>query len=891
MNALYPFTAKTLPAIAEVGGKGWSLIRMTRHGLTIPPGFVLTVSFFEPWMASLKQSPLWTTFLAANPDEIPAVCDALKKTADALRLSPEQELILQDALGTLPDGPSGLFAVRSSSPEEDLAGSSFAGGYETVLGVTADRLSQAIRRAFGSALDQRVVAYKKQQGFDITDPQIAVIVQRQVASEIAGVGFSVNPITNAWDEAVFNANWGLGETVVSGSASPDLYLVDKPRRVVLKREVGEKETSLWLLPDGGTEQRDDPRHTELCLSDEQVLALTEQLGTIEALYQTPMDIEWAFADNHLYLLQARPITSWVALPNQMITEPLSRPRLFLDVTTSVQGVIEPLSPMGESIIARLLSAAATEAVGRDLTKDPNRAIMQTGAGRLWGNLSLLMALAGQQKLVSVLELMDPLAADALNGVDKALYRAEKPRRADLVPGLLRRMPARLMVVVTGRLFPGHSRTQADAAVGAWWSSIEALLSQPLSLDQLIDQTTAVTARLILRELLPRLVLTRRALRQIHQIFEGRDDLAEQLGCLDQSLPGNITVQMGMELADLAPLLGDWPFKEAEALEHAIKEGQVPQPFADGWARFLQLYGHRGASELDIAEARYREAPGLLLSQLLQLRDQPAERHPRLRHEACQRAREEAFEVLAKAINGRVQRARFTSLYRVVEKIGGLRETHKFCVIRLLDQIRSRILTEGERLVEAGRLDAGRIFDLRIDNLTTATEGSKDDLNALADANREMPDRIGALPGPLRLIDSRGLILRAPPPPPHGNVLIGRAISPGIARGRVNLLRRADEKPLLPGDILVARATDPGWTPLFVNAAAIVLEVGGLMQHGALVAREYGKPCVAGIPNLLESLRDGEEIEVDGATGVIRRLELPEEPDHPPIKIGNQAAVN
>ena len=220
--------------------------------------------------------------------------------------------------------------MRSSSPDEDLENASFAGGYVTVLGVSLDEIEDAVRECFISCLDERVVLYKAQQGIDVHDPRIAVLVQRQIESDVSGVGFSLNPVTNDYDEAVIDANFGLGETVVSGEVTPDHFVVDKPGRNILERHLGSKQVSRWVRPEGGVELREETRGDEAALDDEQVLEISDALGRIEALYGHPVDIEWAYAQGTLHLLQARPITAYFPLSTDMQTKPGAPRRLYLD---------------------------------------------------------------------------------------------------------------------------------------------------------------------------------------------------------------------------------------------------------------------------------------------------------------------------------------------------------------------------------------------------------------------------------------------------------------------------------------------------------------------------------------------------------------------------------
>ena len=276
-------------------------------GLPVPDGFVLTQSFFEPWLVLLKATPAWKRFLASDQAGLREACQRLKQISSGYELNPEQKKRLREALFAFEEKT--LFAVRSSSPEEDLDGASFAGCYETVLGVAPDRLEAAIHTTFASCLDARIIAYKRERGVDHIEPRIAVVVQEQIASEVSGVGFSAHPHTGNPDQAVFESNWGLGETVVAGRVTPDYFVVNKPTRTILERRVGRKERASVLLSSGGTHEREDPRHDQLSLQDGQLQALTEALCAIERRNGRPVDMEWTFAGGRLYVLQARPIAT------------------------------------------------------------------------------------------------------------------------------------------------------------------------------------------------------------------------------------------------------------------------------------------------------------------------------------------------------------------------------------------------------------------------------------------------------------------------------------------------------------------------------------------------------------------------------------------------------
>ncbi len=820
------------------GGKGRSLLLMAARGLPVPPGLVLGVEFFEGWWEELRGTPEWKTFLES--DDFKTTCQALKARAQQCRFSPDQH----EAIGkALPEG--GLFAVRSSSPEEDLAGSSFAGIYETILGVTPQTLEQAVATAFASCLDARVASYKQEQGFDPRSPRIAVVVQKQIAAETAGVGFSLNPITNDYDEAVLNANFGLGETVVAGLATPDTYRVDRVRKVILERHKGGKETSIFLNPEGGTDERPSPFQDDLALTDAQVLEVADLVNQVAESYSTLIDIEWAYEDAQLYLLQARPITTQLQLPPGLLTEPGEPRELFLDATISVQGLLRPLSVMGTSVLRRFLTAVTQEVFGRDLVDPDENFLVTAVCGRIYLNLTNLFGLVSRERFCSFFESMDPVAAETIRYLDPELYPASNSLEG-LKLDLLWNVPGKLLHVAEARLMPDSAYQRVMKAADEHVLALAALRGEPLK--KAAEEVFTLTARLLFQYMVPVAVVGRLARERLKALFPTghQDDLDK----LDRALPGNVTVEMGLELNRLAQLVPE-----------GVDARENPP---EGWGAFLDRFGHRGPRELDIAAPRYRDQPGMLLEQLVQLRG-VVDLHPEHK-----RAREEAQARLAEAIKsqGWLRTAGFNSLSKVWERLGGMRETPKFYVIKSIDMLRTKILEQARMLVDEGRLDRTEdVWDLDLADLFRPGLDLRERRSERL-AYQASFERFRELP---RIIDSRGRIGNPPPRPAKPGEVAGIAISAGVARGPVKALHSPDEKPVLPGDILVARATDPGWTPLFVHAAAVVLEVGGMLQHGALVAREYGKPCVAGVANAVELWEDGTIIEVDGTAGVIRKV--------------------
>jgi len=284
MKFSYRFNAHPIPDVEEVGGKAASLMRLFQGAYPVPPGFVLTTSFFQPWLVHLRTTQEWNDFVAADSASLAVTCSRLQGMIENRRLSADQHQLLAEELGHWPT--DSLFAVRSSSPEEDLDRASFAGAYTTVLGVNAVKVHAILPAIIASSLDHRTVLYKINRGIDPALPRLAVIIQEQVSSETSGVAFSGNPVTGDMTQMVIESSWGLGTAVVEGRVSPDHFVIDKPTRTIVER-----------------------RCNTGSLTEERLQALVTLVLDVEREYQRPIDMEWAIKSGRIFLLQARPITA------------------------------------------------------------------------------------------------------------------------------------------------------------------------------------------------------------------------------------------------------------------------------------------------------------------------------------------------------------------------------------------------------------------------------------------------------------------------------------------------------------------------------------------------------------------------------------------------------
>ncbi len=878
MNLTISFPGTEQTTLSEVGGKGYSLIRMVEAGLPVPPGTVLTTEFFKPWFDEIKVSSTWLALAEATPDKWASLCNELKERCLALPLTETQYQALEGLHKNLAAlGGNALFAVRSSSPEEDLASASFAGGYRTRLGVHPADLEDAVRHCFASSLDESVFIYKKDRGFDVMSPRIAVIVQQQINSEVAGVGFTINPLTNDYDEAVIDANWGLGDSVVAGLVSPDHFIVDKVSRQILEKRLGAKQVSIWLDPDGGTIERKGYRSAEWSLSDGQIDKMTEILFRIEALYDKPMDIEWAYGDSQLWVLQARPVTRYVPLAAEMVTRPGERRRLYVDAALSKGMTLNaPISPLGLSWMEDFIISFFEKI---QISTSPMAGLMFAVGGRMYMNLSNLMWLLKPKLLSKSSTANDALLAEILANIDEKRYRpiARPPwvilRMVWLIPKILWWLRGFFINTLSAMLSPGRAYQTYQRKINVCEKKLSEKVNFNLPLKEFQRTYFTPVMRDVFNVTMAALTASLVALGTIDRVV-GKKIAKEKtlVDKLKRGFTGNIVVEMGIMLFRLAKLLDRSDLVDLNRLAERINSRRISSAFLREWDIFLSRYGCRGPMEMDLASPRYGDDPRLALRQISFMSVDDEDFNPEVVHQRQVEERRRAYEELMSRL-GWFRRILLQRIHRIIELFAGARDTPKHHIVLFNYAFRQRILIEGRHLVQEDRLDAAEdIFDLTLHDLEAAANDSTMDLRKVREERTRflkiLKAQVTEFPN---VIDSRGRILRPPTRKEKADEMSGMAVSPGAAIGTVKVLRSPHEKSINKGDVLVAYTTDPGWTPLFINAAAVLLQVGGVLQHGAVIAREYGKPCVVGIDGLMTKLHDGQRVEVDGTAGVIRLL--------------------
>jgi phosphohistidine swiveling domain-containing protein len=858
------FTTSGMPPAGRVGGKALELMRLTAEGFPVPPGFVLETGFFQPWMAEL----------AGAGDGLKESADSLRRRCGGLALDAGRKRALDDALSGFGSGGSRrLYAVRSSSPEEDLEQASFAGAYETRLAVPREKLEAAIQACFASCFDERIFRYKRHKGLPVEHPGIAVIVQEFIDADAAGVAFSLNPRNNCYDEAVINANFGLGDSVVSGEVEPDEFVIDKVSRNLVSERIGSKEHRSAPAFNGGVEKRPRPEPNSACIPRSDREAIVDILMDVEARRGEPIDIEWAIRRGQVFLLQARPITTWLPLPRIMVTDPGAPKRLYSNSTLIEQGLQQPLSVLGTDFLGSVLENVggpiAKGAIGHD-------GLTFTADGGYYLNVSYAMMMGMKGAALAPGNFGDPRIMEILDGIDMRQYTGGglPPKMKTLRRRMLFTAVPLLRSALEAYRHPDRVLQAYRSALPEEDRRLDTFSGQGMSLRAGAEALTGLLQFFYGDYGIPMILAAQFAQRRIKALF-GReaDQVRDHLVNLGIALPGNKTAEMGEAMYLLASSAELRRFEDPAVFLSALEGGDLSPDFTNRWRHFLEEYGMRCPVEIDPATPRVSEHPEKLFAQLKEMSSASGGAHPffddaRAKRGSAYRA---LLEIASRRSAGRARA--LSNYYRTWLTFGGYRETPKHYVIKVVAIFRRHALSIARDFVAAGRLDSPeRIFDLTIDDIDRGAADRSLDLRVLGRERTALIDRMKRSRVAARIIDSRGRIYFPPRKAGQDGVMSGVPISPGVAKGRVKVLASATDKRLLPGEILVARAVDPGWTPLFINAAGIILEVGGALQHGAVVAREYGIPCVSGVDDATGILQDGQTVEVDGSSGCVRVLD-------------------
>ena len=787
-----------------------------------------------------------------------------------------------------------LYAVRSSSPEEDLSGASFAGNYETYLGIKYDSLEKYVLRSFISCLDYRVFKYKLEKGFNVSEIKIAIVIMKQINCDASGVGFSINPINNDYDEAVITSNFGLGESVVGGIITPDEYIINKITGKIISKKLGNKEKIVKLninKDETSVIEQNKEKQKESSLTDKFILNIVENIIVIEKNYKIPIDIEFGIEKNILYILQARPITTYNKIPKEIITGPKEKRQLYLDGTLGVQGFEKPMSTLGSSVFKIFGHYMGIKMLDSYNITNIREGVVDSLGGKLILNLSNIMTKVPMEFLIKFGNNVNRVIPEVLKKYGEAYKNEKVCYEIDVSKlGMAWRLPIKRIIFYN--FFAQSTKDNFDYYFNEFMEKNEKYFEENLMsnipiltmIEKIIDEVTSNFRDYIVPIMFLGMI---KGYTELTKLFEehtkNNPELQEDFINLTKALPF-ITVKMGLDLYHLSTYFDKNIYKDKtpEDFYNDYLNKKFPKEFYSEFKLFMKKYGFRGEWEFDIKNERYNDNPKTIIDQVFtSLLMNDANKNPQKDFDEINAKRPEVYKKLLEFSRTKGFEKEYEESYHLMINFFHYRESPKYYIIFTLTKIRELILKRSQILLDMKLVDdINEIFKLKLDSLIKIIENvkkyKKEDVDKMIKKDNNLYEIFSSWKRYPILFDSRGrLFFQEKKISNKKNELVGDTVSFGKIRGKAKVLNSLKEKEFNPGEILITKATDPGWTPLIINSGGIVLEVGGMLQHGALVSREFNKPCVVGIENATKIIKDGEEVEVDAIEGVVRLLDREE----------------
>jgi rifampicin phosphotransferase len=881
---ILPFSDLDGDALPVAGGKAANLGELVRAGFPVPAGFCVSTAAYDLVAADAGLESTLAALAAVDAEDTGRLAELAAEARGRLSEASVPDVLcraIAEAYGELGDGVP--VAVRSSATAEDLPGASFAGQQDTYLNVVGvESVLDAVRRCWASLWTDRAVSYRATNGIDPRGVSLAVVVQRMIDASVAGVLFTANPVTGKRHQAVIDASPGLGEAVVSGAVNPDHFVADAATGEIVERRLGDKRVAVVAGSGGGTERVElAAGEAEASLSDDQILDLARLGARVEGHYGTPQDTEWAInGEGGIWLLQARPITTLFQLPEDAPTDDEDL-RVYFSFNVA-QGVYGPLTPMGMQAFRLITSSVATFAGHPPPNPYKGAAFFVEAAGRIFIDItSVLRSERGRRLFELFMRNMEARTVPIVRQLE------DDPRLATVPTGRWPILRTLLLAFARGRTplrvaealaRPDRARARAARVVARFRNAGET------------SPNTGATGRLVAAERLlrdgppeivsnvPPVFVAGLAANALAGKLLGDLATDDERRVAMRALPHNPTTEMDLALwalarearsdPDSARIIGQ---TAPERLAEEYRDGSLPPGLQGGLTHFLHLYGHRGVAEIDLGLPRWSEDPTYIMGVLANyLRLEDPKSAPDVQFGRATREAEEMVAELTHRASrkGRLRGALVLFLLGRARELSGLRETPKFCIVLLMARVRALLWPVGEELAGAGRLQsAGDIFFLTVPEAWATLAG--EDLSAIVSERRTFYERETGRKHVPRLLLSDGTEPAVEARDATDNdVLRGTPASGGVVAGKARVILDPRGAHLEPGEILVAPSTDPGWTPLFLTAGGLVMEMGGPMSHGAIVAREYGIPAVVGVPDATERIETGRPIKVDGSHGVV-----------------------
>ncbi|MFY0570150.1 phosphoenolpyruvate synthase [Archangium lansingense] len=854
-----------------VGGKGANLGELSKiEGIRVPDGFCISTEAFKRIIGeipsigdSLDQLSL---LKAEDRDKIGKLSGEIRSAIEG-RAIPED--ILEDITHLLSSrlGEENAYAIRSSATAEDLPTASFAGQHDTYLNIIGKKAILAhISKCWASLFTERAVTYRLQNGFDHRRVHLSVVVQQMVFPQAAGILFTADPVTSNRKVSSIDAGFGLGEALVSGLVNADIYKVRDGE--LIEKKVSTKKLAIHALNDGGTKELaiEPERQNRQALTDEQILQLARMGRKIEEHFGCPQDIEWCLVGDEFYLVQSRPITTLFPIPEANDQDN----HVYVSVGHQ-QMMTDPMKPLGISLFQLTALRPMYKAGGRLFVDVTNN----------------LTSPAGREMLLDGMGKHDPLIKDALTTIiERRDFIKSSPDDKKEQSSIKNNKGA------SSSEF--HPQIENDPKIASDLiemnqASIDALKrniqtkSGPELLD-FIQEDVQELKRILFDPRSSAVIMA--AIGASTWLNENIEKWLGEKGAADtlsQSVPNNITSEMGLALLDVADVIRPHP-EVVEYIQHVkdddfldelvkLKGGQEAR---DAIYAYLDKYGMRCAGEIDITRPRWREKPTtlvpLILGNIKNFAPSAGGQKFEQGRQAALKKEQELLERLKQLPDGEQKAERTKQMISLVRNFIGYREYPKYGIVGRYFVYKQALLKEAERLVRANVIQEKEdIYYLTFEELRDVVRTYKLDYQLIS--KRKDEHALYEKLTPPRVITSDGEIIAGAYKRDNlpAGAIVGLPVSSGVVEGRARVVLNVEDAVLEEGDILVTAFTDPSWTPLFVSIKGLVTEVGGLMTHGAVIAREYGLPAVVGVEHATRRIKDGQRIRVHGTEGYVEIL--------------------
>ena len=862
----FQHTDKT--GIKAVGGKGANLGELSQiEGIQVPEGFCVTTEAYKIMTGNNEElKGLLDELSQLKVEDREKVSEVSKKVRLCLESISISKDIEEEIAGYLTRfGEKDAYTVRSSATAEDLPTASFAGQQDTYLNIIGKAaILKHISKCWASLFTDRAVIYRLQKGFDHRKVQLSVVVQKMVFPQASGIMFTADPVTSNRKVLSIDAGYGLGEALVSGLVNADNYKVCKGK--IINKKISSKKLAIYALRGGGTKEQmiDSEKQDRQALTDEQILQLEHIGRRIEEHFGCPQDIEWCMANDTFYIVQSRPITTLYPIPDVNDGEN----HVYVSVGHQ-QMMTDPMNPLGLSFF--LLTTPAP---------------MRKAGGRLFVDVTQMLASPDRRNVIDALGQSDPLIKDALMTIIE---------RGDFIKLSSDDKKVQSSGTSNKDMTYSESEAQIESNLKTVLDSIKNCQKSIEELKENIQtKSGAALFDFILEDIQelkkflfdPRMGIIMDAMDASTWINEkmekwlGEKNVAD---ILTQSVPNNITSQMGLDLLDVADVIRPYPevidylqqVKEDNFLDELVKfEGG--EEIRQAILSYLNKYGMRCVGEIDITKTRWSEKPTTLVPMILSNIKNFEPNASQQKFEQGQRIalekEKELLERLNKLPDGEEKAKETKRRIDLIRNFIGYREYPKYGMVSRYFVYKQALLKEAEGLVQTNVIhEKEDIYYLTFEELREVVRTNKLDFQIIN--KRKAEYRLYEKLTPPRVITSDGEIVVGEykrENMPDG-VIAGLPVSSGVIEGRARVILRMEEANLEDGDILVTAFTDPSWTPLFVSIKGLVTEVGGLMTHGAVIAREYGLPAVVGVENATILIKDGQRIRVHGTEGYVEIL--------------------